>query len=85
MKSKLQPNQLTGPEYEMIYNLLEGLLHYKKVNEGDNFFGGDLKEKNFNRTPVFTTLYSKEIIQRLVDKMGRRMDEFNSSYRRTCW
>lgn len=78
-------NHLTGPEYEKIYNLLKGLLHYKNVNEGDNFFGGGLKEKNFNRTPVFTTLYSKKEIHELIDKMGRRMDEFDPTYRHTCW
>lgn len=78
-------NHLTGPEYEIIYNLLQGLLDYKKVNEGDNFFSGDLKKKNYNRTPVFTTMYSKEILKEIIEKMGRRMDEFDPNYRHTCW
>ncbi len=78
-------NHLTGPEYEIIYNILEGLLDYKKINEGDNFFCDGLKEKNFNRTPIFTTMYSKEILKDIIDKMGRRMDEFDSTYRHTCW
>ena len=79
------PNQLTGPEFRMVYDILEGLLKYKEVNEGDNFFSGDLKEKNYDRTPIFTTMYSKEIVKHLVDKMGKRMDEFDSRYRHTCW
>lgn len=78
-------NKLTGPEYEIIYNLLKGLLDYKKINEGDNFFLDGLKEKNFNITPVFTTMYSKKIIKDIIDKMGRRMDEFDANYRHTCW
>lgn len=78
-------NHLTGPEYEMVYNLLIGLLQYKQINEGNNFFADGLKEKNFNRTPVFTTMYSKEILKLVVEKMGRRMDEFNPTYRHTCW
>lgn len=78
-------NRLTGPEYEIIYNILSGLVDYKKENEGDNFFCDGLKEKNYDRTPIFTTMYSKQILQSIIDKMGRRMDEFNPEYLHTCW
>lgn len=78
-------NHLTGPEYEIIYNILTGFLEYKQINEGDDFFKNGLKEKNYNRTPVFTTTYSKKIIKDIIDKMGKRMDEFDPDYRHTCW
>ncbi len=79
-------NHLTASEYAMIVELLSKLIEYKHINEGPNFFSDGLLEKNYDRTPIFATLYSKEQLRPIVDKMKRRMDMFDGGrYNHTCW
>ena len=79
-------NHLNAVEYEMLVNLLEKLIEYKSINEGSNFFSGGLLEKNYDRTPIFTTKYSKGQLKPILSKMKRRMDMFDGGlYNHTCW
>ena len=69
----IKENRLTGPEYELLYNLLNDIVDFKIKNE-----------KN-DKVPAFVRRICDSDIKKLISKMGRRMDEFDPHYRHTCW
>lgn len=67
-------HHLTGPEYELIYNILGDILQYKSKRENEN------KPQLFILHKI-----SKTDLRKILEKMGKRMDMFDPHYRHTCW
>ena len=67
-------HHLTGPEYELIYNILGEILQYKR------------KCENENKPQLYILHKISEIdLRNILEKMGKRMDMFDPHYRHTCW